>query len=546
MQCTTLFSPTARVYNLRFLLVINVATLVCFVILASAFKSDLQLDLRFDPGVIIPFARGISFGLTSCAVIPVHQVIVLFAWRIRGLAAIDLAILTMETGVIGYLVRWYWIETPLFEFLIMQLVALALSALFRLATILKSKDKFFRQRFYFLGGCTPVDPPYRALSILLNRSLSRPLVRGESTVIIFARTLRQDYIPPPDSVNSVIYPFENATVSLAELYGATLGDVYIGNGEIQVYSNGNTICPAADLYAGEFQCPYGWANVRTLTISITLPSDMSGVDVTIHGYEYPSTPVLRGSNLFGVLTWTERREIQHNSRWSISPSYKTSWIPEITALQPYPSYTTPSDITTLTLSNRPLYPTRLLQETVDTTVLSGIANFGGFWSFVNGAFTLIFGANVLPLTPRLARRPLSALGFVHIFQRRSLVRQWHEDFPALHSEGGLPGSEEAGIVAFIRERLVDVGDDPRLNHESPNDLEAQTGSETLGSTGATDVDGEMREENQRTLHHAPDSSLTSRGSEYLVGAGYRLDDVPFPSMDTDVALTGVTNNQQTE
>jgi hypothetical protein len=141
---------------------------------------------------------------------------------------------------------------------------------------------------------------------------------------------------------------------------------------------------------------------------------------------------------------------------------------------------------------------------------------------------------------------LSALGFVHIFQRRSLVRQWHEDFPALNSEGGLPGSEEAGIVAFIRERLVDVGDDPRLNHESPNDLEAQTGSETLGSTGATDVDGEMREENQRTLHHAHDSSLTSRGSEYLVGAGYRLDDVPFPSMDTDVALTGVTNNQQTE
>jgi hypothetical protein len=65
----------------------------------------------------------------------------------------------------------------LFEFLIMQLVALALSALFRLATILKSKDKFFRQRLYFLGGCTPADPPYRALSILLNRSLSRPLVR---------------------------------------------------------------------------------------------------------------------------------------------------------------------------------------------------------------------------------------------------------------------------------------------------------------------------------------------------------------------------------
>jgi hypothetical protein len=145
------------------------------------------------------------------------------------------------------------------------------------------------------------------------------------------------------------------------------------------------------------------------------------------------------------------------------------------------------------------------------------------------------------LTPIPARRPLSALGIVHIFQRRSLVRQWHEDFPTLHSEGGLPGSESAGIVAFIRERLVDVGDDPRLNHDSSNDLEVQTVPETLTSTG-----GEMREANRRALHRSPDPSFTSRESEYLLGAGYRLDDVPFPSIDADIALAGVTNGRQTE
>jgi hypothetical protein len=136
---------------------------------------------------------------------------------------------------------------------------------------------------------------------------------------------------------------------------------------------------------------------------------------------------------------------------------------------------------------------------------------------------------------------LSALGFVHIFQRRSLIRQWHEDFPTLHSEGGLPGSESAGIVAFIRERLVDVGDDSKSNHDSSNDLEAQTVPETLTSTG-----GELRETNHRTLHPSPDPSSTSRASEYLLGAGYRLDDIPFPSMDADVALAGVTNDRHTE
>jgi hypothetical protein len=130
---------------------------------------------------------------------------------------------------------------------------------------------------------------------------------------------------------------------------------------------------------------------------------------------------------------------------------------------------------------------------------------------------------------------------VHIFQRRALVRQWHEGFPTLHSEGGLPGSGSAGIVAFIRERLVDVGDDPRSDHESPNDLEAQTVPETLTSTG-----GEMREANRRTLHPSPNPSFTSRESEYLLGAGYRLDDIPFPSTDADVALAGVTNDRHTE
>jgi hypothetical protein len=74
----------------------------------------------------------------------------------------------------------------------------------------------------------------------------------------------------------------------------------------------------------------------------------------------------------------------------------------------------------------------------------------------------------------------------------------------MHSEGGLPGSDSAGIVAFIRERLVDVGDDPRSNHESPKDPEAQTGSEPLTSTG-----GELREANRQTPHRSPDPSFTS-------------------------------------
>ncbi|KAF8144295.1 hypothetical protein K438DRAFT_1782944 [Mycena galopus ATCC 62051] len=94
--------------------------------------------------------------------------------------------------------------------------------------------------------------------------------------------------------------------------------------------------------------------------------------------------------------------------------------------------------------------------------------------FINGAFALFFGANVIYFL--FGRRPLSALGIVHMFQREALVRQWNGDFPAIHTEGGLPGSERAGIVAFIRERLVDLGERP-INSEcddDDSDIEAQS------------------------------------------------------------------------
>ncbi|KAJ7027556.1 hypothetical protein C8F04DRAFT_1266946 [Mycena alexandri] len=52
------------------------------------------------------------------------------------------------------------------------------------------------------------------------------------------------------------------------------------------------------------------------------------------------------------------------------------------------------------------------------------------------------------------------------------------DFPAIRSEGGLPGFKSAGIVAFIRKRLVDLGEDslpPAV--DNPDDVKAQR---TLG------------------------------------------------------------------
>jgi hypothetical protein len=36
-----------------------------------------------------------------------------------------------------------------------------------------------------------------------------------------------------------------------------------------------------------------------------------------------------------------------------------------------------------------------VQDYTDASILNGIATFGGFWTFMDGAFAILFGANIL-------------------------------------------------------------------------------------------------------------------------------------------------------
>ncbi|KAJ7825192.1 cutinase-domain-containing protein [Mycena olivaceomarginata] len=60
------------------------------------------------------------------------------------------------------------------------------------------------------------------------------------------------------------------------------------------------------------------------------------------------------------------------------------------------------------------------------------------------------------------------------FSAEPLCADGMKTFLQLHTEGGLPGSELAGIVAFIRERLVDVGENP-LTTEDDQQLREEAG-----------------------------------------------------------------------
>jgi hypothetical protein len=134
-----------------------------------------------------------------------------FNWRtpVHGLAVIDILLVILEAGskcssprsstyqrgpgTLYFLLWslsdphqfqfWPWLDPsnedtkPLLVFLGPQLGTLVISVVFRCATMVKTTSKMTKQRFTFLGCCAAVYPSYSPLSILLNRSLSRPLVR---------------------------------------------------------------------------------------------------------------------------------------------------------------------------------------------------------------------------------------------------------------------------------------------------------------------------------------------------------------------------------
>ncbi|KAJ7906934.1 hypothetical protein B0H13DRAFT_1880158 [Mycena leptocephala] len=123
-------------------------------------------------------------------------------------------------------------------------------------------------------------------------------------------------------------------------------------------------------------------------------------------------------------------------------------------------------VTTVTFYIKSPVPPAKLRATTETAHVNGHFCFPSHADLlvdllrhlINGTFVLFFGANIVYFL--FGRRPLSALGLVHIFQRRKLVDKWNEDFPAWRTEGGTPGSESAGVVAFIREGLIDLDDTP--------------------------------------------------------------------------------------
>ncbi|KAJ7705655.1 hypothetical protein B0H16DRAFT_1482279 [Mycena metata] len=591
MRLSLLFNPIFRVWTLRILLLWTLLLIV----------GKVLSEFKFQGTIVGIFG---IFGFTCLGTIFVHGVLGVFRWQLKGLAFIDLLSTLLEIAGISYLMHTvlnnpesgYLEQTAIFNnpegftaFLatnlrwllaalwVVELVGVIIIAGFRISTIAASPEPFFRQRLTFLGGCAPAHPPYTPTHILLNRSIARPLVRGESRPILFMRAciiwciglgvpifaiysivfmpittkIYSKYVSPfqLNTLSIEDYPPGNASIFLTPLFGGGFIDAASSN--IQVRSTdlagrNPSDCKVLpqDSGGGVLMQWYSsvpgaapWGEASNISISLSVPPGTVGLKIVPvtgpndrdllgewlgnFGNTLDGVPLFGGSNLVATFTWT-RTSLIEGAGWSFLPPPTTAvYTAAINGFQPLPGGVT-SDPTraTLTLLQTTPWVTRQFVDAADTTVLNGIATFGGFWTFLNGAFALFFGANILYFT--FGRRPLSALGLVHVFQRRRLKRQWDEDFPAIHTEGGLPGSESAGIIAFIRERLVDLGEDPHEHlTDQADDIEAQKFS---GVEEMPDNDN---------LDSVPATTFQTRAhSEF----GYILDEIPL--LDIDLGFMG--------
>ncbi|KAJ7282466.1 hypothetical protein C8J57DRAFT_1463167 [Mycena rebaudengoi] len=434
-----------------------------------------------------------------------------FKWRLK-LAIVDWLLIILEIGGVAYLTSTVNMDgSPIIigveVALALILAALIASWIFRTATIYRSKVPAVQQPFDLLGECREIRPPYTPAGILLNRSVARPLVSNFNNQA------------PVRIVFDPFDPIPSIRVS---------GNSHEGTAQE---------CNMWPLHAPLFAMPSPWSFYTNITICMEF-SQQQRIGVAYPGIgdeldirkESKGIYVPVGAHLVTFLEWKVKKKIvQPQPVVSFNPVMRTIIISELTALQPDPS--PPSTCggphtSTLTLISWNVALGIHIKEYTDTSWLDAVAAVGGFWTFVNGTFAVIFGANTVYFLFR--RRPLSVLGVIHIFQRRTLARNWSADFPAIHSEGGQPGTENAGIVAFIRERLVDLDEDEMRDIEDAEDQRcSQKGSHSTNSSrnsvysrvsvGAKEVENEDGNATGKVLNTVPSISETGENGRKREG-----------------------------
>ncbi|KAJ6480387.1 hypothetical protein C8R45DRAFT_933307 [Mycena sanguinolenta] len=398
MLAALLFNSSARMYNLRILLLTTAGALI-----PTTVTSIPEVDS--DPSDSDAWAAWLSFyvtGLGSSCLILTHHIL-------RGnmqygpLGFFEYSPLISFAPVVAYLTdfsieNYTWSSSSIMPSLILvarpiQLTALLISLIWSTATIMNSPQKITHQYFEFLGGCSQPRGPYTPLRILTNRSASKPLVRGEFRGIAIIRAITLSILCialATLGVYTIIVVPMNAQV----FKGQVLPNV------VPLLKESVNIGPNLGIIVcGQFAGNDGYDNTGRAYLDVKLgQGDFNDIS------RYTEmVGLMPSAHLFATLTWTQQQlKTSAFALGGLTPS-KTILISEFNTVQGDtrygsnmtwdPSLALPDS--TLSIFQPQVKPVKFVQQYTETSALNGLATMGGFWTFVNGAFALFFGANVM-------------------------------------------------------------------------------------------------------------------------------------------------------
>ncbi|KAF8148833.1 hypothetical protein B0H34DRAFT_802726 [Crassisporium funariophilum] len=531
------FFPPLRLYVFRIIVFLSVLLII---LVSISIASDPE------PSESQEGAKWLALS----AVVFVHHTATVVKWRyIYG--AMDVALLSCEIiawflfGLSKIVIdRWSNEVTIIFvAAAYILLVALFLSWLFRLATILVSKGQALKKPFDLLSGCGGTigqgmgvrleamgeAVPIRALRGVIGAFFLIVICSFALVEIVLEPVKETALVPTKDlHTTDIAYDFDMeipvwSIVAFIDMRWSVSGDVETFKGAIKVTplwddsSSTKPSCvhvPGNKTFGGTFEDVYSEPYIQTITIycpsrvefakdaseafmttptSLTSPDLLVSVDFTKLGVSSPSdleslvdarlravsivvgmtndtaavlansepTPLLLGVNLVGSVSTSFRRRFTNPrvASWGFFTSSHTFLTTEISSLYPDPSPSplivrSPTTATLRLFGQNDISEWKIVGDYRDKSVWSGLSEVGGFWTFLNGVFAVVFGSGLLLIV--FGIKPLSAFtGIAHMFQVPRTRRNLHEDFPLIAQEEQARKADR-GLLAFLHEHFVDL------------------------------------------------------------------------------------------
>ncbi|KAJ7884156.1 hypothetical protein B0H14DRAFT_1402888 [Mycena olivaceomarginata] len=386
--------------------------------------------------------------------------------------------------------------TIFYEYTFPVIIVGSLSVVFMCLTLYFRLMGGWRGKTDFFSGCdvSGMKSGHRPWAIIFGHQPLAPLVRGESPVIIVIRTCilvgLTLGIPAFGIYVMFLGPMSSQTmtrdIKVSQSWSFDFTTLDIGINELPVDQNITILLsysggPGGEGSPGYFNvaaqgclttnsslswqltatvtCPFPWSSAPPggvlLSANFADPwgilyvkagqGDRSDVDA----YTEP-IPLVAGARVIAILGLTARKIFSNSAieLLGLATPFRTITTNSVLYLQADPAPPNVTDTVTLRLRlrNDVIWMTRVVEDFADASVLAGFATLGGFWTFANGAFALIFGANILYFLWKT--KPLSALGIIHIFQKRTLIQNWHDDFPCSVPKAASRDRSRPGSLRF--------------------------------------------------------------------------------------------------